>query len=483
MVSEVELKLDVDADAANAIEQSPWLGGAPRSINQRSTYFDTPDRALKAAGLSLRVREADGVWTQTIKADDDRAAGLFARPEWEREVPDGRPVLDDATPIVGLIGDKVDQVAKQFEIQVERRLWLVDWKGASIEVAIDRGEVVAGERSARISELELELQTGSRAALFDFARRLHEIGPVRPGIASKAERGYRLSDAAPNAVKAQSITLTADMTAADAFRAIVKACVRHFRLNEDLLKANRHADALHQARVALRRLRSAFAIFKALAVGDQSDRLREELRWLAYELGEARNLDVLLAAIDAGPMRDDVARAREAQYDRVEAVLASARARRLLLDLVQWIDDGAWLDRKKNREARSIPARLFAERALARFRRKVKKGGRDLVRVDDETRHDVRKDAKKLRYACEFFVGLFDGERERRRYKKFVAALETLQDQLGALNDAATIPVVLDRLGLSGAAGVDKNPPIRSDLILAAADAYEDVVDTKRFWA
>src|SRR3546814_2270038 len=107
------------------------------------------------------------------------------------------------------------------------------------------------------------------------------------------------------------------MTAADAFRHIAQSCVRQFRLNEALLLAGRDAGALHQVRVALRRLRSAFSIFKPVIGGDAHTPLRDELRWLASELANARNLDVLLERAKPGALRDRIAASREAAYDAV----------------------------------------------------------------------------------------------------------------------------------------------------------------------
>ena len=96
----------------------------------------------------------------------------------------------------------------------------------------------------------------------------------------------------------------------------------------------------------------------------------------------------------------------------------------------------------------------------------------------------MRKAAKKLRYATEFFAGLYDQKREKRRHKRFVSALETLQDRLGVLNDHAGTPELLGRLGLAGepdaAALVGKGPDPR--LVEAAAEDYDALVDAKRFW-
>jgi CHAD domain-containing protein len=155
-----------------------------------------------------------------------------------------------------------------------------------------------------------------------------------------------------------------------------------------------------------------------------------------------------------------------------------------MLDLTEWLIDGPWLASAGTQDRRSEPARDFAAAALDRFRRKVKKQGRDLEAVDDETRHEVRKDAKKLRYASEFFIDLFDAKRERRRYQRFIAALEDLQDQLGALNDLATAPEVIGKLGLEG----DPETKTllaegnRKSLIVAAAEAHDTLADAKRFW-
>jgi CHAD domain-containing protein len=212
--------------------------------------------------------------------------------------------------------------------------------------------------------------------------------------------------------------------------------------------------------------------------------LREELRWLAGCLGEARNLDVLIERAEAGELLTRLEIARSEAYAAAETALSSPRARAMMLDLMEWLVDGAWLADEGTQGSRSEPVRDFAERALDRARRRVKKGGRHLAKVDDEARHELRKDAKKLRYASEFFAELFDAKRGRRRHKRFIAALEELQDQLGLLNDLATAPDEIRKLGLE----TDKQAQAllgedtKHHLIEAAADAFEGLVDAKRFW-
>lgn len=482
---EVELKLEISEAAAASLGSSTILPGEPKLQQLRAVYFDTADHALAEAGFSLRIRRAGDDRIQTIKASGAAGAGLFVRPEWEMPVTGDVPLLDLATPVRAMLGDRVDEIEPLFEVNVERRTWIVQEGDAEIELVLDSGKVVAGSRQDRICEVELELKHGAPASLFTLARKLDAEVPVHIGVLSKSERGYRLTKRPRSSFKAEKVTLQPEMNAAEAFQHIAQACIRQFRLNENALRTDRSVEALHQARVALRRLRSAFSIFKHLLEGDeQATALREELRWLAAELGEARNLDVLVERAPAGPLHDKLQAARDAAYAQVEAALTSPRARWAMLDLVEWLLAGEWTRNGKTRKLREGPARDFAVTSLNRIRRKVKKGGRKLATTHDEARHTVRKDAKKLRYASEFFASLFDAKRQRKRHERFLSALEILQDELGALNDLATAPEELRKLGLD-----DDDEALtllgtgrKKTLVAAAADAHDDLCDAKRFW-
>jgi len=482
---EVELKLDVTPDAASLIASSAVLPADPQHKDLRATYFDTPAGDLAAAGFSLRIRTAGEERVQTIKADGATNAGLFMRSEWEMPAAGDTPVLDHTTPLKALLGERAADLGAVFEVHVERTIWNVAEGEAQIEAVLDRGQVLAHGRGELICEFELELKSGPPAALFTLARKLDDIAPVRIGVLSKSERGYGLVAPSGKSVKGAPVTLKPEMDAATAFQHIAHACLRQFRQNEALLMEHRRAKALHQARVALRRLRSAFSLFKPLFGEDaKAAALREELRWLAGSLGEARNLDVLIDRAPAGALKARLEHARAEAYDRVEAALASPRARALMLDLMEWLADGAWLADADTAPSKSEPVREYAMRTLHRARRRVKKGGPNLAKVDDDARHELRKDAKKLRYASEFFAALFDAKRGRRRHKRFIAALTDLQDQLGLLNDLATAPEEVAKLDLADDAeaqallGSESKP----HLIDAAAKAYDRLVDTKRFW-
>lgn len=485
MGQEVELKLELTPEAAADVVASGVLPGAPAAHGLRSVYFDTPGRRLSSAGFSLRVRHVGDRRIQTVKASGAAAAGLFARPEWEQDVDGDRPVLDDTTPLRALLGASVHDIVPLFDVAVERLVWTVLHEGATVEVALDRGRVTAGERAAAICEIELELKQGAPAALFSLARRIAAIAPLHIGVVNKAERGFRLLGPAPGAVKAAPVVLSPEMRAGDAFRRIAGECLRQFRLNEPLI-AGRNPDAVHQARVALRRLRSAFSIFAPFLGDDSFAALRAETGWLANTLGHARDLDVILAGAEAmaPPVRARLEQARDEAYDLALQELASERARALMLDLSQWLALGGWLSRAQGAELRDGPARDFASAALDRLRRKVKKGGREIDTLSDEARHEVRKSAKKLRYAAEFFISLYDDKRRRRRAKRFIAALAALQDSLGLLNDLAVAPQRLKALGIEDETGAGAKAAGRRkrELLEEAAETHDAFADAKPFW-
>jgi triphosphatase len=461
---EIELKLEIDSDSIDAVGLSDMLAGiTPEDIDQVSTYYDTPRQDLRKAGVSLRVRDTGTRHVQTIKLGAGASAGMFARPEWERDVSGAKPEIEDGSPLRTLIAETVlAKIVPAFTVNVMRRQWVIARDDATIELVADTGWVSAGDRQTPVSEIELELKGGSPTALFALARTLDRDVPLRLGVLTKAERGYRLIEPAiMGAVKAERLDLTPDATAGEAFAEIVGACLRHFRLNENLLRRDRNPEALHQARVALRRLRSALSIFKPVVADSRFEHLAGELKWLAGLLGGARDLDVLL-----GRVGNEANATLLAAHDDAYAVALAAL--------------GDWKAQPADPEKTEQDVLLFADQTLTKLRRRLKRQGRDLDQLEDEARHRVRIVAKKLRYATGFFESLYTEKKARRRFKKFSARLEALQDHLGELNDLATAPALMARFGL------DQNGAVSGDgretMLADAADAHEALIEAKRFW-
>jgi CHAD domain-containing protein len=154
-----------------------------------------------------------------------------------------------------------------------------------------------------------------------------------------------------------------------------------------------------------------------------------------------------------------------------------------MLDLVEWIAVGAWRDGDAGKQQLS----KFASRALDRFWSKVKKPGKKLSKLDDDTRHELRIAGKKLRYACDFFEALHSGKKLSKPRRKFMEALEQLQGDLGDLNDIVTArelnATLAARIGMDLACVKPAATDQQTGALLASAEsAHGDLTKAGPFW-
>lgn len=468
---EIELKLALGDIDARRIARLPLIRGCSTgragTRAMHSIYYDTPDRALQRARTALRLRREGTRWVQTIKFGGGAEGGLHNRHEIETRL--AMPLIDQQALVHPALQSLFDDSALRaaitpvFTAEFRRTTRLLSpAPGTTIELCVDIGEIRAGERREPIREIELELKSGSASVLLEFADALVQQIPVRLEPASKAERGFALAlGEAPAPVRAQAPHLDGATDLEAAFRAIVFSCVRQLQANERGVLDGSEAEYLHQARVALRRLRSAMAVFDSVFPRESYSATLDELRWLDRCLGPARDWDVFVLSTlpqlshafpdDAGLLR----LARHADTLREEAgriardALSSARYTRVLLGLNAlflrrpWMEPAAHTD---TQPARATALLSFAKRTLARRHRKVIKRGRDHARLNHTELHALRIEGKKLRYAGEFVGGLF----ERKAVRTYLRALTRLQELLGGLNDAATVDRLCHALRAAG---------------------------------
>lgn len=483
---EIELKFLCAPDDLPAI-----LAAAPAGDDDTreliSVYFDTPDRRLQKAGATLRVRESKGRRVQTLK----RGEGLARE---EHETPIDSDVPDPKIgPLKDLLDGEAGELRPAFNVRVTRRQRLVRYNGSEIELALDQGEVRGGRAASAISEVELELKAGEPAALFELARDLSHAAPLYISFDGKAARGQALVEGEPlQARRREKVTLKADAVAGEAFQAAARNALGQIAANAAVLREDPQAEAVHQLRVAARRLRSTLATFKAVVADDQFARLKDELKWLGKACDAARNLDVFCEEtvqpakqMDPPPrglaeLEKAVVDARVRARGEVVAAVSSDRFRSLMIDATAWMETGAWL----SGEAAARPARAFAAEQLAKRRRKLKKAGRDLRGADDVTRHHARIEAKKLRYAAEGFANLFAAKAADR----FIGKVKALQEILGRLNDTATAETLIAGLKLKPAAAfaagelVGLRAADKAAAVAHAAKALDKVVKAEPFW-
>jgi triphosphatase len=485
---EVELKLRIDPESAAKIRQSDWwrqLGSGTRK-RLHSIYFDTPDRRLRQLDISLRTRTDGRDTIQTVKMAN-RKSGPVARREWETLVPDAIP--DPSLVIDPVLPQEFRQLTAPdlhplFDVDVKRDTRRLEGDQAHIELSLDEGAVTSGDDRQDVREVELELVSGSLEQLFAEARRLSDIAAGRLHARSKSDVGYALVHGTrKHWSKVPALTLDANMTAGDALKAIARNCFEHLTANDDCARLNLDPEGVHQCRVALRRLRSLFKIYEAVLRSKRIEPLDAEVRWLGNVLGSARDLDVLQTdllepAVSAlgesegeqlAPLISGLEHNRTSAYSAVNEALSSSRYRHFLVDLCAF-GYGSYSDLAKSKlgpAALDQPLTQFAAAALAKAHRRLLKRGRNFETLSQEERHDVRIALKKLRYALDFFGGVFDSERRA----KFFKELARLQEDLGSMNDVAVAEAKLARLvGIStdGASDVVAASTLSNKLTFAA---------------
>jgi triphosphatase len=415
-----------------------------------STYYDTPNSALKQRGLTLRVRDQSGHFLQTVKEADLGSGDLLSRGEWEDTVAESRPDPEATQSGARLPEGAAADLRPFFVTEVTRTIFAVEpVPGITIEAAVDEGEIraVAKDRAEPISEVELELKGGDAAALYDLAAQLLEVAPLRIETRSKSERGYHLAecgDAAPPAVHAKTVILDPDMTVEVALQKIGRSCLVQLLRNEPAV-LSAQSEGVHQMRVAVRRLRSAISSLKKILPQEDVQWVTEELRWIGGTLGPARNVDVfaaeLVPAARTGlphePGWDDLAatldRLRAAAYDQIREAILSRRYTASSLRLLRWFEASGWRRHSASDEPDPMtsPIAGIAPDVLDQRRRKVRQRGKGFGSLAPRERHKLRIAVKKLRYTVELFGGLFDND----ELERFVMRLKRLQSDLGYAND------------------------------------------------
>jgi len=449
---EVELKLAIAAGSIPALRAFLAAASARRggAATLHNTYFDTPGLHLLRRRVGLRVRKHGRRLLQTVKCTGVVTAGLSSRNEWEqphRGDFDFAAIGDAA--IRRLLERRRDRLVPVFTTHFRREIWIAQpAAGCEIEVAIDRGEIVAGDRKESITEIELELRNGSPACLLAFARRLADAVAVLPDDRSKAERGYALFEQRTLTLPRRALPVALDAAAApgDAFSRIAWECLDQIAANMRGASEADDPEFAHQLRVGVRRLRSALRLFGPLLPPPSVESLRAGSHALAQLPAATREWDVLLHDIV------EPAAAQAPAHAGIAALAACVRARRdaaraALQAALRGTAPGATLLvlmadvaalAETPPDAAQPQLAQFAATRIARFGRRVARRACDARDSDPGNLHALRLAIKRLRYSLEFVGALV-----RNRHAVPMRQLVSLQGSLGLLNDLhAAAPLV-----------------------------------------
>jgi CHAD domain-containing protein len=205
----------------------------------------------------------------------------------------------------------------------------------------------------------------------------------------------------------------AGLDCAAAFQKIALDCVASIKAHHTSACAG-DAEAVHQIRVAITRLRAAVAFFAPIVVDAEWLRLKKEIAWLNGLLGAARDSDVVVEyarrkryctwaqrmigeQLDKNQTRD---------HRRLARCLRSVRTQRLLAAMAGWIRQGTWLERYRSKDAE--PLQAYCTRELNRWHERLARKGRHLKTAGESRRHQLRIKAKRFRYMLEALTETVD---------------------------------------------------------------------------
>jgi CHAD domain-containing protein len=449
---EIERKFEFADDAA--LPSFAGLDGVaavsePVVHDLDATYYDTADGRLAADRLALRRRRGghDEGWhlKESVEADLrlETAAPL---------APANRGVPAELRALVRsrVRGRKLVPFATIESRRTVRRLLAPD-ATVLAEVADDRvtGTALGGgggqPTATSWREVEVELVDGDRNLLDAACDRLIDAGAVASAWSSKLARtvGTELDASAPSLDKSS--------TAGEVVTAHLREQV-HALVALDPLVRRDEPDSVHKMRVATRRLRSALATFRRLVDRSVTDPIRDELRWLGGVLGAARDAEVIHARLCELLAEEPPALARGPVGSRIDTTMTS-RYQAARADLVKVLDGTRYLRLLDNLDAVASGDVVSDKRAGKRgrkalpreVRRSLKRWQHEVDALEDTTgdRHDVqlhevRKKAKRVRYAGEAVAPVI-GDAAVTLAKR----MEELQDVLGRHQDGIVTAAVI----------------------------------------
>lgn len=474
----VEVEWQLDALDLRPVER--WLGTFPKAVPAEDgvstvvvtveslpvkrtvdVYLDTEDWRIGRSGFVLRIRHLADEREVTLKDTTPAVAGLRRRIEVSEPLPAaGLHALDAQGPVGRRLRALAGEVplTHLLEIRTRRRPYLLRAADELLgEMDLDDTIIVLGddEYPVRMRRVEVEADPRWVELLTPLVDRLrHECG-LQPAILSKFEVGLLAAGLhVPETPFLGPTTLPANPSVGDVAYAVLRRNLGSMLTHEAGTRLGEDIEQLHDMRVATRRLRAALDLFEGLLPGD-AHRLRDELGWLAGELGAVRDLDVQLERLER--WRDELSegdasalaelaglldRERDDARQNLLAGLDSQRYESLVSDFSSMLQFGPGQGSARLVRAAQAPAVavvpgliLGRHRSAANAARTARRSG---IPADF---HRLRIRCKRLRYALEFVSEIYED-----KTRPFVKEVVALQDSLGVMQDAQVAAVRLHTL-------------------------------------
>ncbi len=439
MAQEIELKFQIPAARLAALRRALATRSAAVSA-LKAAYFDTEGAHLARARMALRLRQEQGVWVQTLKAE---GADALHRLEHNVTLPTAdRPALDTGRHHGDAAGERLRRLLAKagrpplrevYATDIQRTHRVLRSGGARIELALDEGCILAAGRKLPVCEIEFELLDGDAQAMLSLAARWVERFGLVLDLRSKSERGHWLAAGQalpPPAAGGRCPPLARPTVPAMLAQALGPVLAQASAWASDPVDAADvpSAEHLHQLRVGLRRLRSLLRDFAAEAPPAA----------LAQTATLGRLFDQLAPARDRDVMAEGLWPALQSAGAPLVALPAPQGPAPALVPLLRApATQQLWLALLAACQAHPVdlpPAslRLSLGPPLARLLQQVQRDALRFAALDDPARHRLRRRTKRLRYGLEASAAVWPA----RRVARCLAVLEQAQGPLGDYNDS-----------------------------------------------
>ncbi len=477
--AEVEAKLALPdpsrmVSLARLREIGPYRIVPRDTVRLFSVYWDTDDLALTRHGGALRTRRERGHWELTAKWQNRVSNGLHRRAEVTVPLP-GRPAAPLVLP-TGVLRDYLSAILagrslrpiltsdiRRQRLHVER-VGAADRDGAVAELDLDRVRLAGPDRGKErivYCEVEIEKQNGRVSDVSLLSELLVQKFSLEPSPVTKFERGMRMLYG-PSVLDVTVAPIATGDTVVCAVRKLFSDHLKQLRLFDPAARKGEDPEAVHQMRVAVRRMRSILRAFPEAFSSRQQRRFTGELRWLGQALGGVRDLDVQLERLE----RDSIAIPawqRAALNGYLEALRlrkqASVAELRQTLELERYLGLLLSIEKFSNEATRRQVAgprasQLFVEAGRASLKKLLHKFHKS-VRADHSTTgpeemHEIRIRAKRVRYLLESLSHLTGkkGYRLERCMAKVQSVLGRYRDEIIAADMARQYAESLDVMAI-----------------------------------
>lgn len=360
MSQEIELKLTISEASIDHFLALPILNPYKAEVEQLSnTYFDTAQRHLTERGAALRIRKDQHGFLQTLKTKGQNVGGLHQREEWETRLADDHLDLSVLADEAGFVEFNEADFEAIFKTDFQRTSWLVSYENSTIEVVLDQGLVVAGDRAEPILELELELKDGQLSDLFNLALTLSQSVSIMPSDISKAERGYRLCRGATNIdVKLPDIVPQQSMESA--FCALFGYDMERMQRHWQTFWSTQEWRHLHAVLLSLGNMIAELEWFETLFPEEQSRWAKQQVSKIEAAIQPILSWWPACFALSKDAERQPESVAISLQQSKAQKALRALRELKAspelghnILSLTAWLHQRTWREHQNNKQRKA----------------------------------------------------------------------------------------------------------------------------------